>query len=288
MPYIVKDAHSVMGTFVTITVVHPHPDEARKAICAAFDEIYRINDLMSVHKETSEISLLNKTGCYKGVSAATKYVIERANHFSQLSNGAFDITILPILKLWGKSARTGKLPTDAEINEASELVNYRNIAIEGNNISFRKAGMSITLAGIAKGYAVDKAIETLSRGKIRHALVNAGGDIRAIGGKTEDIPWKIAIRDPKNRKRSSNTVELREEAIATSGTYQRSFNDIINPEAGRPVQGMLSSTIIAGKAIDADILATSMFILGAERGTELFNRMDGIKSLVITGNRSLL
>lgn len=288
MPYILKDVRNVMGTFVTITVVHPNLDEANKALCAAFNEIYKINDLMSIHSQSSEVSILNRTGFYRGISADTKYVIERANYFSELSDGAFDVTILPILKLWEESAHTNKVPTDAEIDEKLGLVNYRNIVIKDGDIEFGKAGMGITLAGVAKGYAVDKAIETLSQGNIRYALVNAGGDIRVIGGKTETMPWRIAIRDPQNKRRLSTTVELHEQAIATSGTYQRFFNDMINPKVGRPAQGLLSSTIIIEKAIDADILATCVFILGAKRGIELLGRLDGVKALVITSDGSIL
>jgi thiamine biosynthesis lipoprotein len=148
--------------------------------------------------------------------------------------------------------------------------------------------MGITLAGVAKGYAVDKAIEALSQRNIRHAVVNAGGDIRLLGGKTETIPWKIAIRDPKNKTRIITTVDLYDQAIATSGTYHRSFNDIINPKVGRPAQGVLSSTIIAKKAMDADMLATCMFVLGAEKGRGLLGRLDGAKAFVITNDGNML
>ena len=288
MPHIVKGVRNVMGTFVTITIVHPNLDEAKSALLAAFDEIYRINDLMSIHKESSEVSTLNREGFCKGVSTDTKYVIQRANYFSELSDGTFDITILPVLKLWEERARTSKVPTDAEIGETAGLVNYRNIVIEDSTIGFGKAGMGITLAGVAKGYAVDKAIETLSQRNIRHALVNGGGDIRVIGGKTEANPWKIAIRDPQNKKRLSTTVELHEQAIATSGTYQRFFNDIIDPKIGRPAQGVLSSTVITEKAIDADILATCILILGAEKGRELLQRLEGVRALVIKSDGSIL
>jgi thiamine biosynthesis lipoprotein len=148
--------------------------------------------------------------------------------------------------------------------------------------------MGITLAGVAKGYAVDKAIEALCRSNIRHALVNAGGDIRVIGGKGENIPWKVAIRDPRNKTRIVTTVELYDQAIATSGTYRRSFNDIINPKVGRPAQGVLSSTVIAEKATDADILATCMFIQEAEKGIELVGKMNGVKAFVIRSDGTIL
>jgi thiamine biosynthesis lipoprotein len=288
MVHVIKDVQNVLGTFVTITIIHPNVNEGISALRAAYDEVNRIHDLMSVHKQNSEVGVLNKKGYHEGVSNDTRFVIQRANDFSELSDGNLDITILPILKLWEEKARRNKVPTDAEIGKRLELVNYRNILIEDKNIRFRKAGMGITLAGVAKGYAVDKAIEALSQHHIRHALVNAGGDIRVTGGKTETIPWKIAIRDPRNKARIIAAVELHDQAIATSGTYQRSFNDIINPKVGSPAQGVLSSTIIAKKAIDADILATCVFVLGAEKGMELLRRLDGVRAIVITSDGSIL
>jgi thiamine biosynthesis lipoprotein len=288
MIYIIKDVQDAMGTFVTITIVHPEVNEGISALRAAFDEIYRIHDLMNAHTQSSEVSVLNREGYYGGVSDDTKHVIQRANSFSELIEGAFDITVLPVLELWEENVYKSKIPTDAEISERLELVNYRNILIEDKNISFRKPGMGITLAGVAKGYAVDKAIEALSRGNIKHALVNAGGDIRVIGGKDETIPWKIAIRDPRNKTRIVTTVELYDQAIATSGTYRRSFKDIINPKVGRPAQGVLSSTVIAKKAMDADMLATCMFILEAEEGIELIEKLDGVKAFVIRSDGSIL
>jgi thiamine biosynthesis lipoprotein len=288
MVHVIKDVHNALGTFVTITIVHPNVDEGISALRAGFDEIYRIHDLMSAHKQSSEVGILNREGYYEGVSDDTKYVIQRAYYFSDLSDGAFDITVLPILRLWEENARKSRVPTDAEISERLELVNYRDVIIQEKKISFRKTGMGITLAGAAKGYAVDKAIEALGQRNIRHAVVNAGGDIRLIGGKTETIPWKIAIRDPKNKTRIVATVDLYDQAIATSGTYRRWFDDIINPKVGRPAQGVLSSTIITKKAIDADMLATCMFVLGAERGIEILGKLDGVKAYVITTDGTML
>jgi FAD:protein FMN transferase len=288
MVHVIKDVRDVLGTFVTITIVHPDVNEATSALRAGFDEIHRIHHLMNPHQQNSEVGVLNREGYYDGVSDDTKHVIERANSFSELSEGNFDITVLPIVKFWEENARRNRIPTEAEISRKLELVDYRNILIEDKNISFKKRGMSITLAGVAKGYAVDKAIEALSRGKIRHALVNAGGDIRVIGGKDENIPWKIAIRDPRNKTRIVTAVELYDQAIATSGTYRRSFDDIINPRVGRPAQGVLSSTVIAKTAMDADMLATCMFVLGAEKGIEVIGKLDGVKTFVVRSDGSIL
>lgn len=277
----VKITREAMGTFVTIIVNHHDVCEAQAAVQLAFDEINRISDLMSIHKHSSEISTLNRNGYYNGVSDDTKHVIQRAHYFSELSGGAFDVTILPILKLWGGNVREKVLPPAEEINKSLGLVSYKNIIIEGNNIRFAKCGMSLTLAGVAKGYAVDRAVRVLKMSNIKHALVNGGGDIRVIGWKTEDLPWKIGLLDPRDRKRMFTTIDLYNKSIATSGTYQRSFNDLINPKDGKPVQGILSSTVITEEAIDADILATAVLVLGTGEGIKLVNRLGGVKAFII-------
>ena len=281
MVHIIKDVQNALGTFVTITIVHRDVREGISAIGVAFDEVHRIHHLMSVHEPGSEVGILNREGYCKGISDDTRYVIQRANSFSELSEGAFDITIFPVLELWKENASRNGIPTDEEISQRLGLVNYKDILIEGKKVSFRKPGMGITLAGVAKGYAVDRAIEALARCNIRHALVNAGGDIRGMGGKGDHIPWKIAIRDPRNHTRIVTTVEIVDRAIATSGTYRRSLSDILNPRAGKPVEGMLSSTVIAKQAMDADMLATGVFVLGTEKGKKLSGTLDGVETFLI-------
>ncbi len=288
MDYAVKDIKNILGTFVKITIIHPDVDEAMRALRAAFDEIYRIQDLMNIYCQNSELGVLNREGRCGDVSKDTKYVIQRANYFSELSEGAFDITVLPVLKLWEESARTKKMPEDAEISRTLELVNYRDIVLEDDYVAFRKAGMGITLAGVAKGYAVDRAVETLRKGYIRHALVNAGGDIRALGGKNDIVPWKVVIRDPVHKARSLTTVELYDQAIATSGAYQRPFNDIISPKEGKPAQGVLSATAIANRTIDADILATCLFVLGADNSIGLLKEIDGANALILKSDETIV
>jgi len=288
MVQIIKHVQRALGTFVTVTVIHPDRTEGISALCAAFDEVHRIHHLMNAHQQSSEVGALNREGYYEDASDDTIHVIQRANSFSERFEGTFDITVLPLLKLWEENVSKDKIPTEAEISERLELVNYKNVFIEGRNVRFRKQGMGITLAGVAKGYAVDKAIEVLSRSHIKHALVNAGGDIRAIGGKDENIPWRIGIRDPKHKTRIIAAVELYDQAIATSGTYRRSFSDILNPRVGRPAQGVLSSTVIARTAMDADLLATCAFVLGAEKGMESIGKLDGAKAFVIRRDGSFL
>ena len=285
--YAIRGVRNRLGTIVTIAVMHTDIDQGSRALRAAFDEIDRIHDLMSVQKETSEVALMNRNGFCEDVSGDTRYVIQRANYYSELTGGAFDITILPILELWEESARRSKAPKEEDIDERLKLVDYRNILVGEKKISFRKAGMGITLAGAAKGYAADRAGEVLRQNNIEHALVNAGGDILAVGGKVDSVPWKIRIRDPKNKTRCAGAVELRDQAIATSGTYWRISDDIFDPREGKPVREVASATVVAKRALDADILATSMFILGAEKGKDLMGRLELTESFVVASDGSI-
>jgi len=286
--YLIEVTCSIMGTSVAMTAIHSNVDEAKEAVRLAFDEMCRIEGLMSVYKEDSEVSILNRNGFIENASAETIYVIKKGIYYSELSEGAFSICVLPLLDLWKERLKAGRFPTETEIKEALELADCRNIVIDGRNVRLKKGGMRITLGGIAKGYAVDRAIEVLRRKGIRHALVNAGGDIRVIGEKAEGVPWRVAVRDPMNKRRFVTVVELRDRAVATSGSYERYIgkemrvSHIINSKTGQPAQEMLSTTIIAKNAIDADTLSTVVFLLGLEKGIELVERLGDVEALVIT------
>lgn len=281
-PHVIEGTRNIMGTSVTASIIHHDVDAAKEAMALAFDEVYKIDDLMSIYKANSEVRALNENGFYEGASADTIRVIERANHYSRLSDGAFAITVLPIM-------------TNLRFTKSMlELVNYENIRIENGNIEFKKAGMGITLGGIAKGYAVDKAMEVLRQNGIEYALINAGGDIGTIGGKTEEVPWRIALRNPENKEECITVIELCDKAIATSGNYERYFSEdtkmphIVNAKTGHVVQEMMSATVIAENAMDADALSTTIFVLGVERGMKLVERLSGVEALVITNDRRIL
>ena len=290
----IEDTRVSMNTDVTITVMHPDVSEADHAISCAFAEVYKIEHLMSCTEEGSEVTRLNNNGSLLNASSDLRYVVTKSVGYSELTGGSFDITVLPVINLWKKRMHAGSPPTSDEINEMLELVNYENISIGNGSISFSQESMGITLGGIAKGYAIDRAIEVLKEHHIKHALVNAGGDIRAVGSKTEDEPWKVALRNPKNRTEHITVLNLRNMSVATSGDYERYFSEkarashIIDPKTGYATDELLSATIIADHAIDADALATAVFVLGEADGMELVERMDRVEGLIITNDRRIL
>lgn len=281
-PLLIKGMRPVMGTFVTVKVACHDRELASSAILLAFHEIERVADLMSAHRADSEVGRLNAQGFLDDASPEILAVIERAIHFSALSGGAFDITMLPILRLWESRAKQETVPTDEELERALELVGHRRISVEGGHVSFVRQGMAITLAGIAKGYAVDRAVEVLRKNRIEHALVNGGGDIRALGGKTDDQPWEVGVLDPRSKSGFLTRIPLRDQAVATSGAYRRPFNDLVDPRSGKPAQELISTTIITDRAMDADVLATAFHVLGPVDGADLLGTAGGARALYVT------
>ena len=284
----------LMGTPVTITVYSENSTEAEKVIELAFEEIERIDRLLSNYKNDSEVSLLNKNGFIENPSNDLLYNIKRSLYYSELSEGAFDITVQPILDLYTDSFQNKKrAPTDEEIKETLKLVGFENILIGYKKISFKKDGMSITLGGIAKGYAADKAIEVLEKNRVKHALVDMKSSIKAIGNKgAED--WTIALQNPRNKNERITIIRMNNNSVSTSGDYERYFDEnkkfhhIINPETGYSATELISVTIIADKAIAADALSTSVFVLGKEKGLELIEKLDNVEGLIITKDKEII
>ena len=283
----------LMGTIVSITVVDKDTVKAGNSIELAFIEIERINSLMSHYNNQTPVGILNNEGILKNPDTELINILRQSEYYSALSNGAFDITVQPLLELYTTSfQKTGKPPSEKEIKNILNLVNYQNIIIEETSISFDKTGMKITLGGIAKGYAVDKAIEILKANNIESALINAGGDIRTIGNKGKE-DWSIALRNPRDDQDYITIINLNNKAVATSGDYERYFVDktqhhIINPKTGKSALGIISVTILTDKAVDADALATSVFVLGANKGLALIESLSGVEGLLITENKEII
>ena len=260
-----KRTEMIMGTLVEITVLPAN----EKAVKEAFNEMRRIDALMDIYRENSEASILNREGEAR-VSKETLEVIKKSIEFSRLTRGAFDITCGPLVNLWKEAKKNKEIPTAEEIKETISLVGYKKLILEGSWVRFKEKGMQIDLGGIAKGYAVDKAIEVLKKNGIKQALVNAGGDLYALGKASQGEKWQIGIQHPRQEGKILTIIKVKDEAVATSGDYQRyfmlkgkRFAHIVNPMTGWTVQDVpMSVTIIAPDAASADALATGVFVLG--------------------------
>lgn len=280
-----KRTEIIMGTLIEITVIPAN----EKAVGEAFEAIKKVDTLMSTYKEDSEISILNREGEGQ-ISEETLEVIKDALRFSELSKGAFDITCRPLLNLWKKAKKEEKIPTEEEIEEACSLVGYQNIILDGNQIRLKKKGMQIDLGGIAKGYAVDKAVEALKKNGIKRALVNAGGDLYALGTNRQGEEWQIGIQDPREKDKIVDIIRVEDKGVATSGDYiryftleGRRFSHIVDPRTGLTVQDVpMSVTIVGPEATSTDALATGVFVLGPEEGMKLINSLPEVEGMIIS------
>ncbi len=282
----------IMGTLVEITVRDPDPDKAQLAITYAFDEMRRLEKLMSTHIADSEISRLNAQSGIAvplAVSPEVLAVIQRGIYWGDKSNGAFDISIGPISQLWKFDDDNSAIPDDRLLDEATRRVNFREIEMDDPNVSLKQPGMSLHLGAVAKGYAVDQAMTDLEKNGIQHALINAGGDLKVLGERKDGQPWNIGLQHPRHPEKMIASLSLKDKAVATSGDYQKYFmkdntryHHILDPENGLPARGMISCTIIANNTMDADALATAVFVLGPEKGMELVQSLDSVEAMLVT------
>ena len=279
-----------MGTVVEITLIGNDEEAAKKAALQAFQEIRRIEHLMSPWIESSDVSRINRSAGNDGVrvSPETVEVLKRAQEVSKLSEGGFDITVGPLVQLWRKAREKGIPPPMQEIKESLSLVNFRDVTFNSEGRVFlKKEGMTIDLGGIAKGYGVDRAFELLKGLGYRNLVVNAGGDLR-VGGSKPEGPWSIGIQHPRDPEKIMARISVSDTAVTTSGDYEKFFihqgkryHHILNPRNGFPAEGCQSVTVLQKEGAMADALATAIFVLGPEKGFSLCQRLEGVDCLIV-------
>jgi thiamine biosynthesis lipoprotein len=286
-----------MGTSVEITVSQVDPKTAEEAMEAAFQEVERINRLMSHYRPGSEVSQVSRHAGQKEirVSPETLGVIERALYFSRLSEGSLDVTVGPVFRLW--NFREGKIPGEGVLKENLERVDYRKIKIDRarSTVFLEGPRMELDLGAIAKGYAVDRACEVLKKRGIGNFLVNAGGDLKVGGEKEKGFPWTIGIQHPRLPSEFITKLRPKDAGVATSGDYEKSFvkdgeryHHILVPSTGMPARECQSVTILAPSAMDADALATTTFVLGPKKGFTLVKKMPGVHAIIVDRRGSVL
>jgi FAD:protein FMN transferase len=294
-----EETREMMGTYVTV-IIYAGEDDYSEVIDAAYRRIQQVVDVASVYDEKSEISLLNRDGCIENPSRELKELIELSIKYYEISGGCFDITVSPVLKLWSEGLWKESEQVQAEkIEEALKLVGSDMIIMEDERIYYKVEGMSADLGGIAKGYAVDEALKVISEYGIKHALVNAGGDVATIGKKADGEKWVIELDDPNREENGESsleelpTFEFEDSAVATSGNYYRYYDPegevhhITDPLTGYSANKCISVTIIADTCTRADVLATAVFVMGASEGMELVESLDGVEALIIDNDRNI-
>jgi thiamine biosynthesis lipoprotein len=287
-----------MGTVVEITVAHPDREFVRVAMEEAFSEFERIDRLLSGYDESSEVSRINREAYLAEVQADGEVfrLLEKSLEISRLSDGAFDVTIGPVMKLW-KFDEGGVVPTEEAIAAVLPQVGFDRVAVntERRTVRFLSAGVEIDMGGIGKGYAVDLAVARLQEMGIDNAIVDAGGDLKLLGRRPGKDFWRIGVRHPREASRMLVTLDLAETAVVTSGDYERFFIDkerryhhLLDPSTGYPASVCQSVTVIAPDAVDADAYATAVFVLGPEKGLALLRSLPGVEGIVVDSDGKVL
>lgn len=289
-----KTTRRMMGTSVTIAAYPEDSIDAERVVAKAFEEMAGIEREMNYRRPQSELYGLNQAPSHQGVKVSPELfgIIRKSIYFSKLTNGAFDVTLLPLTLLWNDHLRKNKIPGSTEIRRQSSLVGYENLILnrQERTIRFKKPGMMIDLGGIAKGYAVDRAIAVLISEGVERAFVEAGGDFYIIGSPSNrEKTWPIGIKHPRNPDELILVINTSKEGIATSGNYHHSTiiegrrcHYILDPRTGIEAKGMMSVTVIAEDTMTADVLATASFVLGPRKGIEVLNELDGVEWVFVT------
>ena len=288
--YKVQQTRFMMGTIVTITALHKSRMLGEEALGRAFEEIKRLEAIMSRYNASSPVAVLNQDGKVSGIPAELAEVVNRAQRYGNLSDNAFDITVKPVVDLFSaKQNKNGALNLSKdELHHALSLVNPSGVRLSGDSIRLSREGMGITLDGIAKGYIIDKASAVLASLGATDHMVNAGGDIRTMGSKANGKPWTIAIEDPAKAGNYPAIVEMHTGAIATSGGYEvfydnkQMFHHLVSPKSGMSPNNVASVSVMAPSVMEADTLSTAVFIMQVRKGAEFINSLPQREALIVT------
>ncbi len=292
-----QDARMKMGTIVGITVYGKDEARAKAALEAAYVEIDRVEKLMSRYSENSEVSKLNKTGLTPFKASDELFMmLEKSIEYSEITGGAFDITVGPLMKIFRTSLEKGKAPDESAVANAASRVGFRKISLDSaaKTVAFESDGMEIDLGAIAKGYAADRAGAALKAVGAQSAIIDAGGDVLCVGSKPAGKPWTVALRNPRDPEDFLLKLAVKDSAVTTSGDYEQYFESngkrfihIMDPRTGKSATGCISATVIARTAMQADALSTSICVLGPSDGIKLIESIDGVEALIVSQDRKL-
>ncbi len=294
-----KKELKLMGCRFELTTVAIDEAIAWKALNAGVKEIERIENLISSWDENSQTSAINaKAGIEPVVVDKELYdLIFRSKKVSELTDGAFDVSFSSMPYIWKFDKQEQALPDNDIVINAKSKINWKNIVLnkENSSVFLKEEGMKIGFGAIGKGYAANRAKEIIASIKgVKGGLVNASGDLVAWGENGKSDGWKIQIADPNNAEKALGWIGLYDMAIVTSGDYEKYFTNnnkryahIINPKTGYPTTGIKSVSVICPDAELADALATSVFVLGIEKGMNLINQLNKIECLIIADDNNI-
>jgi len=287
-----EESRVAMGGAATVRVCGPDTAMLPAIVGEALDEIDRVDRLMSHYRRDSPLSRLNREAANGPVAVEPELLdfLAECLRWSRESDGAFDVTVGPLMKAWGFFRDEGRVPGESELARALAVVGYRHVVLDraAGTVRFDRPGVELDLGGIGKGYAVDRVVELLRQRGVASAVVNLGGSsVYGLGAPPGKKAWEIGIQDPTAPEKTARTVRLRDRALSVSGGYERSFerdgvtySHIMDPRTGRPVRGILSVAVLTDSATDGDALDNVLFVLGPEWGRTHLKREPAIEALV--------
>ncbi len=292
----VSQTRLAMGTYVAMTAVHPSKDQAENAIGLAFEEIDGLVSTFSRFDSATPVSVFNSKGSLADPPPELANLLRRSLQLYQDSRGAFDVTVLPLIELFENNSGGGNktLPSLEDVQNTLERVGSKHLEVTGNGrLLFKRPGMGITLDGIAKGFIVDRASEVLTTGGIENHLINAGGDIRTRGRRSDKKPWTVAIEDPRKKRRYPSVIRMTDGAVATSGNYEiyydkeKMFHHVVDPRTGISPRHSASVSVRAESVMAADALSTAVFVQKPADGVRFIDSLQNTECFVLdeTGER---
>ncbi|MEW6244450.1 MAG: FAD:protein FMN transferase [Bacillota bacterium] len=289
-PQAFEQSEFIMDTVVTIRA---YGKRAPQAVQAAFAEMRKIEALASAYISGSDVWKVNNSpGQMIEVSADTLAIIQLAQQVSEQTDGAFDISVFPLVQLWGIGKKDEYVPTESEVAAVVASVDFRKIRIDADKllVGIPEGGMGIDLGGVAKGYAADRAAAVLAEHGIKHALINAGGNVVVMGGKPDGSLWRVGIQDPRDPNGYIAVVRMNTGTVVTSGDYERYFikdgkryHHIFDPRTGQPAAaGVIAVSVTAPTSAQADAYSTALFVMGVDKGMKLVESLPDIEAIFVT------
>ncbi|GAA0062468.1 FAD:protein FMN transferase [Clostridium sp. CTA-1] len=287
----------LMGTIINIKAYGKNAD---KAVQASVDKISDIENKMSLNISTSEINKINKNAGIAPVKVSknTFDVVKASLIYSEKTKGSFDITVEPLVSLWGIGTDKARIPSKDEISNALKLINYKDVVIneKESTIMLKRKGQAIDLGAIAKGYTADELKKVLLNYNVSSAFLNLGGNVYVLGNKPDKTPWKIGVQNPlEPRGDYLGIVSVSDKSVVTSGNYERFFerngkryHHIFDIKTGYPAEkGLISVSIISNKSIDGDALSTSVYTLGLDEGKKLIESLKDVEAVFVTNDKKV-
>jgi thiamine biosynthesis lipoprotein len=283
----VSRASRALGTDVRLTVYHKELATAENALTAAFAEIERIEELMSLYRPQSQLCRLNHEARLSNPDPDLLRILRTASRLSERTGGAFDVTVQPLWRLYAEAKNNGTVPAGAALRIAREKVDWRRLEISPDLVRLHGDGMAVTLNGMAQGFATDAACRVLRQHGIGSALIDAG-EVGAVGQPLHKTNWTVGIQHPRQRGDLLGISNLKGRCLATSGDYETRFSDdyrfhhLFDPHTGSSPEELASVSVAAPTALQADALSTAAFVLGAAKGRELLQSFPQVDGLFIT------